>query len=272
MAGDAFALEIRRGTAPLVVSLPHTGTEIPGDLVGRYVSRERALDDTDWHIHRLYDFVVDSDATVIRTPVSRSAIDVNRDPSGASLYPGQATTGLCPATTFDGRPLYLEGMAPDAAATKRRREIYYDPYHAALADEIERLRSTHPSIVVYDCHSIRSEVPRLFAGTLPNFNIGTYAGASCDPRLTERIERRCDASGFSRVTDGRFKGGYITRRYGAPQRGVHAVQMETAIRTYMDEVAPDTVPPAFDPRRAAAARAVLADIIAICLDYVSEGT
>ncbi len=260
------AMGIKAGTAPLIVSLPHTGTDIPAELAGQFVSRERALDDTDWFIDQLYDFAGELDATVVRTPVSRSAIDVNRDPSGQSLYPGQATTGLCPVTTFDGRPLY-RSAPPDEAEVARRRAAYFDPYHAALALEIERLLSLYRTIVIYDCHSIRSEIPRLFAGTLPHLNIGTNDGASCAPALTAGIEAICDRSPFSRVTNGRFKGGYITRHYGNPARGVHAVQMELAIRGYMAEPARDVIPPLFDPERAAPMRAVLGDVLASCIDF-----
>jgi len=264
------AIEIERGEAPLLVSLPHTGTEIPAAFASRFVSRERALDDTDWFIDALYDFAVALGATTVRTPVSRSIIDVNRDPSGQSLYPGQATTELCPTTTFDGRPLYRIGAGLDPAEIARRRVDYFDPYHAALAAELARLRTLHPRVVLYDCHSIRSAIPRLFEGTLPNFNIGTNGGASCAPELTGAIEAICDASGFTRVTNGRFKGGYITRHYADPERGVHAVQMELAIRGYMDEPEKDVIPPRFDPDRAAPIRAVLSDILVACLAF-AEG-
>jgi N-formylglutamate deformylase len=264
------AIEIERGEAPLLVSLPHTGIAIPAAFTGRFVSRERALDDTDWFIDTLYDFAVALGATTVRTPVSRSIIDVNRDPSGQSLYPGQATTELCPTATFDGRPLYRSGVGPDASEIAQRRRDYFDPYHVALTAEIARLRGRHARIILYDCHSIRSEIPRLFEGRLPNFNIGTNNGVSCAPELTRAIEARCDVSGFSRVTNGRFKGGYITRHYANPSGGVHAVQMELAIRGYMDEPDKDVIPPLFDPERAAPIRRALSDILVACLAF-AEG-
>jgi formiminoglutamase len=269
MSGVA-AIAVRQGRAPLIVSFPHTGTEIPGALAARFVSRERALDDTDWFIHRLYDFAEGLDATTVRTPVSRSVIDVNRDPSGASLYPGQPTTELCPTTTFDGRPLHRPGEDLRPGEIAERRAAYFDPFHTALAGEVARLRAGHARVVLYDCHSIRSEVPRLFDGVLPNFNIGTNGGASCDQGLTARIEARCDASRFSRVTNGRFRGGHITRHYGNPAGGVHAVQMELGIRGYMDEPAPDTIPAGLDAARAAPMRGVLTQILKACLAFASE--
>ena len=169
-------LRVTRGDAPLVLSVPHAGTDIPAELEASLVSPWLARRDADWWVDRLYDFGGALGATVIRTGLSRTVIDVNRDPSGASLYPGQATTELCPTTTFDGEPLYRDGRSPDAAEIAARRERYYDPYHQALRTEIARLRTRHPRVVLYDCHSIRSRIPRLFDGELPNFNIGTNSG------------------------------------------------------------------------------------------------
>lgn len=267
-------IEVRRGTAPLVVSLPHTGTDIPDEIVGDLVSPWLARKDCDWWIERLYDFAADLGATTVRTSVSRTAIDVNRDPTGISLYPGQATTELCPTTTFDGEPLYREGRAPDVALRKAR---WFEPYHAALAAEIEHARGTHGTIVLYDCHSIRSIIPRLFEGTLPHFNIGSNSGTSCAPALQATIEAICDATELGRVSNGRFKGGFITRNYGRPGDGVHAVQMELACRAYMREplgaVGEADWPTPYDPDYAAPVRAALIDIFKACIAFArSEGT
>lgn len=266
-------LEIHRGDAPLIVSFPHTGTDIPAEIEAQLADGWLARKDADWWVDRLYAFACDMGATTIRTRLSRSVADVNRDPSGASLYPGRATTGLCPTETFDGEPLYA-GSMPDGAEIARRRTLYFAPYHAALAAEIERLRGQHPAIVLYDAHSIRSHVPRLFDGELPQFNIGTNSGASCAPALATAVEAACDASPFSRVTNGRFKGGWITRHYGAPERGVHAIQMELACRGYMDEPAgaftPANWPSPFDPGRAAPLAAVLRAVLTACLTCPKE--
>jgi formiminoglutamase len=266
-------IELRRGAAPLLVSIPHTGTEIPEALAGDFVSPWQALRDADWWIDRLYDFAPALDATVIRTRISRSVIDVNRDPSGASLYPGQATTGLCPTTDFDGAPLYRDGREPDEAEIARRRQAFHDSYHDVIADEIARLRALHGRVVLYDCHSIRSVIPRLFEGELPVCNIGTDRGRAADPRLAARIAGRCAEAGFSHVTNGRFVGGWITRRHGAPAEGVHAVQMELACRGYMEEPsAPSAAnwPTPYDPARAATLRGVLEGILRDCLDFANS--
>lgn len=266
-------LDVRRGERPLVVSFPHNGVEIPSALEERFASPWLARKDTDWWVDRLYDFAHEFGATTIRTRVSRSVIDVNRDPSGASLYPGQATTALCPTTTFDGEPLY-RGAGPGEAEIADRRARWFDPYHEALDAELDRLRAAHGRVVVYEAHAIRSRIPRLFDGELPQFNIGTAGGASCDARLTAAMEAVCDASGRSRVTDGRFKGGWTTRHYGRPDRDVHAIQMELACRGYMDEPAgaatPETWPTPYDPARAEPLRATLKAVLEACLTFAES--
>jgi formiminoglutamase len=263
-------LQITRGDAPLIVSLPHTGTDIPADIEACLASPWLARKDADWWVDRLYAFAEGMGATIVRTAISRTVIDVNRDPSGASLYPGQTTTELCPTTTFDGEPLYRD-RGPDTAEIHRRRTMYFEPYHAALRAEIDRLRALHPSVVLYEAHSIRSNVPRLFDGELPQFNLGTNSGASCDDALTAAVEAACDASGRSRVTNGRFKGGWTTRHYGQPATAVHAIQMELACRGYMDDPAEpptqDTWPTPFHADRAEPLRAVLEDVLNACLKF-----
>jgi N-formylglutamate deformylase len=264
-------LQIIPGDAPLIVSMPHTGTDIPAEIEARLVSLWLGRKDADWHVEKLYDFAPRLGATLVRTTMSRTVIDVNRDPSGASLYPGQATTELCPATTFDGEPLYESGL-PEAGDIGARREHWFDPYHAALVAEIERLRKQHSKVVLFDAHSIRSSIPRLFEGELPNFNIGTNSGASCDPSLTAVVKDVCNATQFSRVTDGRFKGGWTTRHYGKPAEGVHAIQLELACRGYMDEpreVSPDNWPTPYNEQRAADMRAALKQILETCLTFAS---
>lgn len=263
-------LTLHRGDAPLIVSFPHTGIDLPADVAGGFASPWRARRDADWWVHRLYAFARELGATTLRTSVSRSVIDVNRDPSGASLYPGQATTGLCPLTTFDDEPLYRAGAEPDAAEIVRRRALWFAPYHAALATEIARLRRLHPTVVVYDAHSIRSHIPHLFDGQLPQFNIGTNAGATCAKALADAVEHVCCASGLLTVRDGRFKGGWSTRHHAAPANGVHAIQMELACRGYIDEPAlptPDNWPTPWAADRAAPLQAVLRDVLAACLDF-----
>lgn len=225
---------LRRGKSPLILSIPHAGVEIPDEFSGVFISGWLARKDADWHLPQLYSFAEALDATILTAQISRSVIDLNRDPSGASLYPGQATTGLCPTETFDGEPLYAEST-PDEAEIARRRERYFQPYHTALQAEIARIHNLHGRVVLYDCHSIRSQIPRLFAGELPQFNVGTNDGKSCTLETQAQIEASCAQSGLSYVVNGRFKGGWITRHYANLAQNIQTIQMEIGCRGYMDE-------------------------------------
>jgi len=266
-------LTVRRGKAPLIVSIPHAGTQL-ADIQDQVTSPWLATVDADWWVDRLYAFASDLDATLIATAISRTVIDVNRDPHSRSLYPGLATTELVPTTTFDGAPLYDANRVPGTQEQARRRNLYFDPYHAALREEIARLRQVHSSIVLYDAHSIRSHIPRLFDGTLPQFNIGTYDGRSCSQQLTDAVSAVCSNFSNSFVVNGRFKGGSITRTYGQPARGVHAIQMELGCRGYMDEPAsPPTEsnwPSPWSAERAAPLQGVLREVLDACLAFANR--
>lgn len=262
-------LHVRRSASPLILAMPHGGTIIPAELEQHFASAWHARRDADWHIAALYDEL--ADATIVATDISRCVIDVNRDPSGLSLYPGQATTELCPTTDFDGAPLYRD-TPPDAAEIARRRATWFDPYHAAITSEIGRLRAIHPCVVLYDCHSIRSHIPRLFDGELPELNIGSNGGSSCAPALVDAVAK--GSTPRSHIVDGRFKGGWTTRHYGRPDEGIHAIQMEIAMRAYLveptDPPSPANWPPAFDLPTAARLRETLATILAAVTDFARD--
>jgi formiminoglutamase len=265
-------LEISRADTPLIVCFPHTGLELPTSLAPRYVSAWLARKDADHHVHRLYAFVRQLGATTLRTTISRSVIDVNRDPSGMSLYPDQATTELCPLMTFDGEPLYRPNTQPSAAEVEQRLKTWFWPYHNALQAELDRLRAKHERVVVYDAHSIRSRIERLYPGTLPELNLGTSDGLSCDVALERAVQRVIAGSERSWVVNGRFKGGWTTRHYGAPERGVHALQMELACRSYLQE--PDATdesnwPALFEPARAAPLQDVLKQVVQACIAFAT---
>ncbi|HTW85499.1 MAG TPA: N-formylglutamate deformylase [Candidatus Sulfotelmatobacter sp.] len=227
------AAELRRGEGALVISVPHVGTELPPALAARLTDAGRTLIDTDWYVDRLYPFARDLDATVLCARWSRYLVDVNRDPSGASLYPGQRTTSVCPIETFEGQPLYAAGDEPGAAEIAQRCAGAFEPYHAALRAELERVRALHGYVVLLDAHSIWGRLPLLFEGELPDLNLGTNDGRSLPPRMRESARVAAEASTYSVVLDGRFKGGFITRSYGKPADGVYAIQIELNQRTYL---------------------------------------
>ncbi len=267
-------LELTRGDAAVMVSIPHSGTEIPPPIAAQLVDPWLARKDTDWWLESLYDFAPALGITRLRTRLSRTVIDANRDPSGASLYPGQATTELCPSTTFDGEPLYRSGQPVSDSEVANRRSLYFEPYHRALEAELARLRARHRRVVLFEGHSIRSRVPRLFDGELPHLNLGTNSGRSCALDLAQRLASVCAASGFTHVVDGRFKGGWTTRHYGQPDTGVHAVQLEVACRAYLDEPADvlssNTWPPPYELQRAASLRATLDGLLQTCRQFAES--
>ena len=233
--------DLQPGDAPVLVSIPHLGTWLPDELRERFAPEAEVLADTDWHLDRLYAFAREMGASVLAARVSRYAIDLNRPPGGESLYPGQTTTGLCPTETFRGAPLYRPGAEPDTAEIARRLERWWQPYHRALQAELARLRARHGQVLLWEAHSIASVLPRLFEGKLPDLNFGTNEGRSCDPALLDAVLAEIPGHappGLTHVVNGRFKGGYITRRYGAPAQGVHAIQLEMCQSLYMEEQAP----------------------------------
>ncbi len=253
------------GNRPLLISMPHVGTYIPPALQERMTADALTVPDTDWHLEALYEFAGTLGASVIAATHSRYVVDLNRPPDNENLYPGQNTTGLCPIDTFDEVPLYRDGQVPAQREVLERRETYWRPYHQALQAELLRLRQRHGAVALWDAHSIRSVVPRFFAGRLPDLNLGTADGTSTSPALAEAVYALVQrTSGFSSVLNGRFKGGYITRQYGRPAERIHAVQLEMALRVYMEEVPPFR----YDAARAATVQPALRAMLEVVLDHV----
>jgi N-formylglutamate deformylase len=257
-----------QGTQPLLISMPHVGTYVPPAIAARMTVEARQVHDTDWHLDQLYAFAKDMGASILQATHSRYVVDLNRPPDNANLYPGQDTTGLCPVDTFDATPIYLPGAAPDDAEIAARRDAVWQPYHQQLAHELARIRALHGSAVLWDAHSIRSVVPRFFEGKLPDLNLGTANGASCAPELAQALlARAMQAPGYTAVLNGRFKGGHITRHYGQPHTGVHAVQLEMTQSSYMQEHMP------FDylPAVAAGMQPHLRAMLAVALQFAQRG-
>ena len=251
------------GTSPLVISVPHAGTALPPDLAPLLTPRALALPDTDWHVAALYDFAPTMGATMIVARYSRYLIDLNRPPDDAALYSAAPQTGLCPTHSFAGEPLYVDGRASlGGVEIEQRRQEYWQPYHDTLRASLNATRERHGYAVLLDAHSIRSVIPRLFADRLPDVNVGTYAGRSCSGLVNEALRAQLNAAPrWSHVLDGRFKGGHITRHYGQPESGVHAVQIELAQCSYMDES--DGV---YEESRAAPLRGLLRSLIESLLE------
>ncbi len=257
------------GSAPLLISFPHVGTHVPPDLSARLTPKAREVHDTDWHLPRLYDFARGLGASLLVATHSRYVIDLNRPPDGASLYPGQSVTALCPVDDFDGERIYRDAAdEPAADEVAERRAALWRPYHDALAAELARIRAAHGVVVLWDAHSIRSVLPRFFDGKLPDLNLGTADGTSCAPELAQELLRVAEsAPGFTAVLNGRFKGGHITRAHGRPHEGVHAVQLEMTQSSYMQEAMP------FDylPEQAARIQPTLERLLQTALAFARRG-
>lgn len=223
---------VEQGAGLIVFGQPHSGTYLPEPIKNRLTPIGRQLRDTDWHVPQLYAALLEN-ATTVRANFHRYVIDANRPPDGTPLYADHPTSELIPLKTFDGEPIWQ--ALPDDDDLASRLAKFYRPYHDALSAELQRVRSTHGVALLFDCHSIRSRIPRLFDGVLPVVNVGTYDGRSCAPELVEAARRACaEQNGFDYVVDGRFKGGWTTRQYGTPEQGVHALQMELAQRAYLE--------------------------------------
>ena len=247
------------GSGPLLISFPHSGTIVPAHLAERLRPQIIDLPDTDWFVPQLYEWCAALGASALRATHTRYLVDLNRPPDGAALYPGQRETTVCPTETFDGEPLYREGAMPTSEEISDRLALYWQPYHDRIASLTRSMVERHGFCILWDAHSIRSTVPGLFSGKLPDLNLGTADGHSCAAAAAELVlaclRRQAE---FSFVIDGRFKGGYITRRYGNPSAGVHALQMEIAQSAYLEEARS----PVFDAARARPLSALLRQILA----------
>jgi N-formylglutamate deformylase len=256
-----------QGTQPLLLSIPHMGTHVPPAIAQRLTDEARRVPDTDWHLDRLYAFARELGASVLQATHSRYVVDLNRPPDNASLYPGQATTSLCPTETFDGTPVYRAGQGVGDAGMAQRRDTWWRPYHEQLRSELERIRAQHGVALLWDAHSIRSVLPRFFEGRLSDLNLGTAKGASCAPELEQRMHDLARAAtGYSCVLNGRYTGGYITRHYGEPARGIHAVQLEMTQCSYMQEQWPF----AYDAAKAAAVQPHLRRMLEAALEFAGS--
>jgi len=256
---DVYAFS--RGSGPLLVSIPHDGRALMPGQVQNMTRAGRALPDTDWNVRKLYDFVHELGASVIAAQYSRYVIDLNRPADDRALYDGQVSTGLCPLQTFDGEEIYTDGFMLSPEERERRTLTYWAPYHRKIRTTLDEMRDAFGYALLWDAHSIRSEVPSLFVGGLPDLNVGTDDGFSCERRICTSIMAVAESAGYSSVLNGRFRGGHITRFYGEPEQHVHAVQLELAQKTYMDEASGE-----FDEMRADRIRRTLREMLTAFTD------
>lgn len=230
-------VEVKQGTSPIILAMPHSGTWLPDEVRAGLNERGQILQDTDWHIPQLYAGLLPN-ASIVKANFHRYVIDANRDPTGVSLYPGQNTTTLCPLTDFDGEPIWQQGAEPNELEIQTRKSQYHAPYHQAIKKQLQTTKANHGYAILYDCHSIRSEAKFLFEGVLPTLNIGTNESQTCASEIEKSALEVCDASPYSSVLNGRFKGGWTTRHYGKPAQNIHAIQMEITQKDYMNESEP----------------------------------
>lgn len=253
-----------KGSVPLLISMPHNGEQIPQGIANNMTELAKTVPDTDWHKDKLYDFAKAMGAYIIMPKYSRYVIDLNRDPDGVDLYPGANSTELCPTTAFDLSPLYLEGMQPNTDEVTQRIKLYWQPYHEAVSTTINAIKDEFGKAVLLEAHSILSHVPRFFEGQLPDFNFGTANGTSCSEQLITEINE-LDFAPYNKITNGRFKGGFITRQYGSPKNNVHAVQLELSQHTYMNE--PN---PAYDEQLASQVKPKLKQLVQCLIDFAQQ--
>ena len=232
----ADIFEYRKGDGPILISFPHDGTGFPVHIKHRLNRHGMENADCDWHIYELYKNILDKNTSFIRPAFSRYVVDLNRSPDGELLYPGRLETGICPLTTFNGLPIYLPGEKPDESEIRSRIRTYWQPCHDHIQAELNRIRDRHGYAILWDAHSIRGEVPELFDGVLPDLNFGTAGGRSCgEAVIGPLVEYAGNVPGYSVVLNGRFKGGYVTRRYGDPENGIHAIQLEINQNNYLED-------------------------------------
>ncbi|MBT7950549.1 MAG: N-formylglutamate deformylase [Gammaproteobacteria bacterium] len=234
--------EFHQGNSPILISSPHDGTRIPSELISRFTDAGKSNSDCDWLVSKLYNFIKETNISYIKAGYSRYVVDLNRSPEGEQLYPGLMETGICPLNSFSGDSIYTKGNEPDESEIQARIESYWWPYHNHIRSELERIKNIHGHVILWDAHSISGEVPLLFDGRLPDLNFGTANGTSCHPSLIDELLKIAkDNSDYSIVLNERFKGGYITRHYGDPEKNINSIQLELNQSNYLKKSEPEEI-------------------------------
>lgn len=256
---------VEEGQSPLILCLPHSGTDVPPFVAGRLNATGRLQADLGWRLEKVFDFHGALGATVIRSSVSRYVIDLDRDRETPISVAEDPSLALCPVTTLDHKRIYKEGEEPGPTEVEQRMLLFYRPFHLALQQQIARLRRIHEKVILVDCQSMRSQIRGMSEKGLPMINIGSADGASCDPDLRSLFVGSFTAQdGYSVSVDVQTKGGFITRTCGQPAKGVHAMTLMLAQRSYLRHESPPFEP---DKIRLARLRAILSDSFARLLDW-----
>jgi N-formylglutamate amidohydrolase len=174
---------------------------------------------------------------MIYATYSRWVIDLNRDPQSKPLYTdGRIITATCPTTTFLGEPIYQdERLEVGVEEMRRRVELYYNPYHLKIQELLNDLKKEFGKVLLWDCHSIRQEVPTIHKEKFPDLILGDADGTSASPGLIEGAISILESKKYSFSHNDPFKGGYITRHFGIPAENQHALQLEMTKVNYMDD-------------------------------------
>ena len=231
-------IEASAKAVPIIVSVPHSGTDFPPELEHDFLTEMRIrADDTDWFVHQLYNFVPDMGISLIHSRYCRWVIDLNRDPESKPLYDdGRIITGLTPHSDFHGNEIYVsQDHYPNEEEINRRLALYYWPYYQKLEELLTERKAEFGQVLLWDAHSIRQFVPGIRKAHFPDLILGSNDRQSAKQGLIDIAMHNLDGFGFDLKHNDPFKGGHITRYFGNPGENVHALQLEMVKKLYMDD-------------------------------------
>ncbi|GAA4113631.1 N-formylglutamate deformylase [Aquimarina addita] len=223
---------------PILISIPHAGTQFPVEIKHYYKKKMRNhLDDTDWYVHKLYEFAPSLGITIIKANLSRWVIDLNRDPKSIPLYTdNRLITAITPITDFYGNNIYTSSSSePDPIEIQRRLDLYYWPYYRQIETLIADLKKKFGKVLLWDAHSIRHLVSTIQKKPFPDMILGNNDQKTAHPQLILTALEKLRSKKFEVAHNTPFKGGHITRYFGKPAQNVHALQLEMNKILYMDD-------------------------------------
>ncbi|MBT7609614.1 MAG: N-formylglutamate deformylase [Bacteriovoracaceae bacterium] len=223
-------------TKPLLVSVPHSGVYFPEEIIPAFNPKYiKHPEDTDWFVDQLYDFCTEMGIVMIRAPYSRYVIDLNRDIENEKLYSDKRSqTSLVPLKSFKQESLYNQNMEPDQSEINRRIDLYYKPYYKQVDSLLLELKNQFTHALLFDCHSIGRNVPSIQKEDFPDLILGNNDKTSAHESIISIAMAVLNASDYSVKHNEPFKGGQITRNFGQPSKGIHALQLEMSQDVYMN--------------------------------------